>query len=217
MRRVWAKQTTISVPVLALAWVFALAATSMLSRKAALLFTAVLVGVNVALLLVLSLLTNGWEYYYNFEFAAREATASLYTSYAIVGLEAARRCRRFVGSVWLAGAVGAATRWRRSSVRSQVRALADGLRSLLADDDPTGRRALLLGFYAVFGFVLAVYFLRKQGTSENEFIGVVWALGLLGAAGWRVAQRHARAAVAAGGCVALYFALAQLVPVRESS
>jgi hypothetical protein len=164
---IWTKQTTIGVAVLALAWVFALAVTSMLSRKAAWLFTAVLGGVNLALLLVLNLLTNGWEYYYNFEFAAREATDSLYTSYAIVGL----RC--------------------------------------------CGRRALLLGLYAFFGFVLALYFLRKQGTAENVFIGVVWALGLLGAAGWRIAQRHARAAAAAGGCIALYFALAQFGPVRE--
>jgi hypothetical protein len=211
----WTKQTTIGVAVLALAWVFGLAAASMLSRKAAWLFTVVLVGVNVALLLVLNLLTNGWEYYYNFEFAAREATNSLYTSYAIVGLWSCALAVGFVGLVWLAGGARAATRWRRSSARSHVRALTDSLRSLLAADDPTGRRALLLGLYGVFGFVLAVYFLRKQGAGENEFIGVVWALGLLGAAGWRVAQRHPRTGAAAGGCVALYFALLQFGPVRE--
>jgi hypothetical protein len=212
---VWAKQTTIGVAVLALAWVFGLAASSMLSRKAAQLFTAVLVGVNLALLLVLNLLTDGWEYYYNFEFAAREATASLNASYAIVELRCCALAVVFVGLVWLAGGARAARRWRRSSGRSQVRAPTDSLRRLLAADDPTGRRALLLGLYAVFGFVLALYFLRKQGASVNQFIGVVWALGLLGAAGWRVAQRHAGAAAAAGGCVALYFALLQLGPVRE--
>jgi hypothetical protein len=212
---VWAKQTTIGVAALALVWVFVLAATSLLSRKAAWLFTAVLVGVNVALLLGLNLLTGGWEYYYNFQFAAREATTSLYTSYAIVGLWSCALALLFVALVWLADGAPAATRRPRSSARSPVRALSDSLRTLLAADDPTGRRALLLGLYAVFGFVLGVYFLRKQGTSLNEFIGVVWALGLLGAAGWRVAQRDARTAAVAGGCVALYFALLQLGPIRE--
>jgi hypothetical protein len=212
---IWTKQTTIGVAALALAWVFALAATSMLSRKAAQLFTAVLVGVNVALLLVLNLLTNGWEFYIDFELAARQAVDPLYTAYAILELRYCALAVVFVGLVWLAGGARAATRWRRSSPRSQVRALADSLRRLLAADDPTGRRALLLGLYAVFGFVLSVYFLRKQGTGVNQFIGVGWALGLLGAAGWRVAQRNAGAAMTAGGCVALYFALLQLGPVRE--
>jgi hypothetical protein len=211
----WAKQTTIGVAALALAWVFALAATSMLSRKAAQLFTAVLVGVNVALLLVLNLLTNGWEFYINFELAYGKATASLYTSFAIVGLRSCALAVVFVGLVWLAGGARAATRWRGSPPRSRVRALADSLRRLLAADDPTGRRALLLGLYAVFGFVLAMYVLHEQGAGGNHYRGVVWALGLLGAAGWHVAQRHAGAAAAAGGCVALYFALLQLGPIRE--
>ena len=213
---VWAKQTTIGVAVLALAWVFALAATSLLSRKAAWLFTAVLAGVNVALLLVLNLLTNGWEFYINFEETPQKALAPFsFTSYARFGLMCCALALVFAGLVWLAAGARAATSRRRSSVRSQVRALADSLRRLLAADDPTGRRALLLGLYAVFGFVLAVYFLRGQGASANEFIGVVWALGLLGAVGWRVAQRHAGAAAAVGGCVALYFALLQLGSVRE--
>jgi hypothetical protein len=212
---VWAKQTTIGVAALALAWVFALAATSLLSRKAAQLFTAVLVGVNGALLLVLNLLTNGWEFYINFEESTQKPLASFYTSYAIIGLWSCALAVMFVGLVWLASGARAATRWRRSSAHWQVRALADSLRRLPAADDPTGRRALLLGLYAVFGFVLAMYFLGAEGGSTNQFIGVVWTLGLLGAAGWRVAQRHAGVAAAAGGCVALYFALLQLGPVRE--
>jgi hypothetical protein len=211
----WAKQTAIGVAALALAWVLALAATSMLSRKAAQLFTAVLVGVNVALLVVLNLLTNGWEFYINFEESTQKPLAPFETSYAILGLLCCALAVVFVGLVWLASGARAATRWRRSSARSHVRALADSLRRLIAADDPTGRRALLLGLYAVFGFVLVMYFLRAEGAGTNHFDGVVWALGLLGAAGWRVAQRHASAAAAAGGCVALYFALLQLGPVRE--
>jgi hypothetical protein len=213
---VWAKQTAIGVAVLALAWVIGLAATSILSRKAAQLFTAVLAGVNVGLLLVLNLLTDGWEFYINFEEPTQKPLASFYASYAIFGLLCCALALVFAGLMWLAGGAPAATSWRRSSGRSQARAPADSVRRLLAADDPTGRRALLLGLYAVFGFVLAMYFLRAEGASTNQFIGVVWALGMLGAAGWRVAQRHAGAAAAAGGCVAVYFALLQFGPVSEN-
>ena len=211
---IWTKQTTISVAVLALVWVFGLAAASALSRKAAWLFTAVLGGVNLALLLVLNLLTNGWEFYINFELANHEATRSLYRWYVILGLRSSALALVFVVVMWLAAGLGAPKMWRRFSA-PKVRALAGGLRSLLVADDPTGRRALLLGLYVVPGFALGVYFLRKQGTDTNQYIGVVWALGLLAAAGWRVAQRHARAAAAAGGCVVLCFALAQLGPIRD--
>lgn len=208
---IWTKQTTVDVAGLALVWVLVLAATSMLSRKSAWLFTAVLACVNLALLLVLNLLTNGWEFYINFEMATHQATSSLYSWYVILGLRSCALAVGFVGIIWLASGVGAARRWRHSPAR----ALAGGLRNLLVADDPTGRRALLLGLYAALGFVFAVYFLRKQGTETNQYIGAVWALGLLAATGWRVAQRHAGTAVAAGGFVALYFALAQLGTVRS--
>jgi hypothetical protein len=211
----WTKQSTIGVAVVAFAWVVGLAVASVLSRKVVWLFTAVLGGVNLGLLLVLNLLSKGWEFYISFEMATRQATSSLYSWYVTLGLRSCALAVGFIGVVWLASGVVAARRWRRSSVRSQVRALGGGLRSLLAVEDPTGRRILLLGVYAVLGFALAVYFLRKQGTASNQYIGVVWALGLLAAAGWRVAARHAGTAAAAGGCVALYFALAQLGPIRE--
>lgn len=211
----WTKQTTVSAAALAVIWVLGLAAASMLSRRAAWLFTAVLVGVNLVLLGVLNLLTHGWEYYINFEMATHQATKSDYTRYVLLGLRSSLLAVAFVGVTWLASAVGTAKRWRGRSMRSYARAPVGDLRSLLAAEDPTGRRVLLLGLYALLGFVLAVYFLRKQGTETNQFIGVVWALGLLAAAGWRVAQRHAPVAAVAGGCVVLFFAVAQLGPIRR--
>lgn len=211
----WTKQTTISVTALAVVWVFGLAAASLLSRRAVWLFTAVLGGVNLVLLLVLNLLTHGWELYINFEMATHQATKTDYTRYVLLGLRSILLAVAFVGVTWLASGVVAAKSWRRRSMRSYARTRVGDLRSLLAAEDPTGRRVLLLGLYALFGFVLAVYFLRKQGTETNQFIGVVWALGLLAAAGWRVAQRHARVAAMTGGCVVLFFALAQLGPIRR--
>jgi hypothetical protein len=211
----WTKQTTVSAAALAVVWVSGLAAASLLSRKAAWLFTAVLGGMNLALLLVLNLLTHGWEFYINFEMATHQATKSDYTRYILLGLRSILLAVAFLGVTWLASAVGVATSRRGRSLRSHARAAGGGLRSLLVAEDPTGRRVLLLGPYAVLGFALAVYFLRKQGTETNQFIGVVWALGLLAAAGWRVAQRHAPVAAMAGGCIVLFFVLALLGPIRR--
>jgi hypothetical protein len=209
----WTKQTAIGVAAVALAWVFVLAATSTLNRRAALLFAAVLGGVNLALLLVLNILTNGWEFYIDFEMATRQASSSLYSYYVVLGLRSCALAAVFVSVTWLVCGAGATVRGGPSA-RPRVRTLLDSLRSVLTTDDSTGRRALLLGLYTAVGFVLAVYFLRKQGTETNEYIGVVWALGLLAACGWRVAQNHAATAAVAGVCVALCFAAAQLGPVR---
>jgi hypothetical protein len=213
----WTKQTTFSVSLLAFVWVWGLAAVSALSRRAAWLFTAALGCVNLALLLVLNLLTDGWEFYINFEMPSRHAMFSLYGSYVTEGLRSSALAAGFVGAIWLVCGVSAATNRRRLSMRSRTRELTSRLRRLLVAQDPTGRRVLLFGLYVPLGFALAVYAMRKQGTSDNEFIGVVWVLGLLAAAGWRIAQRHAGAVAAASGCVVLYFVLVQLGPIRETA
>jgi hypothetical protein len=223
----WTKQTTIGVAVPAVAWVLALAAVSALSRKAALLFIAVLCGVNLALLLLLNLLTHGWELYFNFELATRQSNEFTYGGNVVKGLQSGALAIGFVAFAWLATAVGAAMLKRRRATtperrrsarrlpRPRARALSGSLSGLLAAEEPTGRRVLLLGIYIVLGFPLAAYIMCKQGTETNQMIGVVWALGLLAAAGWRVAQRHAGTAAAAGVCIALFFALVQLGPVGE--
>ncbi|HLM87006.1 MAG TPA: hypothetical protein VK272_12540 [Solirubrobacteraceae bacterium] len=211
----WTKQTTIGVVAPAFAWVGGLAAFSALNRKAALLFAAVLLGVNVLLLVVLNLLTHGWEFYINFEMATRQATEFTYGENITKGLRSAALAIGFAAAMWLASAMVVATHRRRGSASPQMRSSAGNVRRLLSADDPTGRRVLLLALYVVFGFALAAYFMRKQGTETNQMIGVVWALGLLAAVGWRVAQRHIGAVMAAGGCVALFFMLTQLGPVEE--
>jgi hypothetical protein len=210
----WTKQTTIGVAILALAWVLGLAAISALSRRRALLFAAVLGGVNLALLLVLNILSDGWEFYINFQMSSREWTRSLYPQFGFDGVRDSALAVTFIGVTWLASTAPAAASRRGRSLRTHTRAATGSVRRLLAAEDPTGRRALLLTLYLPLGYALAVYFMRKQGSDENHFVGVVWVLSLLAAAGWSVAQRHTATAMAAGGCVALFFVLAQLGPVR---
>jgi hypothetical protein len=57
------------------------------------------------------------------------------------------------------------------------------------------------------GFVAAVYFRRKQGTADNQFIGVTWALGLLACALWSLAGRTTVQRVLAGAVALPFFAL----------
>jgi hypothetical protein len=214
----WTKQSTIGIAVLAGAWVCWLAALLALNRSAARLFLSVLGGLNLALLAVLNLLTGGWEFYFNFEMPLAQWTDPHYWPLAVSGLEACELMAGFVGVAWLATTVAAVGNCRRSTTASQRRRAAfGGLRKLLAADDPTGRRALLFGLYTILGFVLAVYFRRKQGTYTNQFIGIVWTLGLFAAVGWRLAQRHINTAVATGGCLALFFALTQVGPIRATA
>jgi hypothetical protein len=211
----WAKQPTVAVTAVALVWMWGLLAVSAIRPKAVLLFTAVLVGVNLAVLLVLNLLTDGWELYINFQMPSRHAVGSLYGAYAMTGLRGTAVGLGFVAAIWLSyGAISIRRRWYASR---RTRKLTSALRDLLLAEDPTGRRTLLLGLYIPFGFAFAMYCLRKQGTSDNEFIGVVWALGLLVALGWRVAQRHAVTAAAAGGCIVVFFALTQFKPFTQKA
>jgi hypothetical protein len=204
----WTKQTTIGVAILAVAWVLVLAFLSVLRGRSAWLFVAVLVGVNLALLLAQNVLTEGREFYVTFELPLAMWSSSNYGPLIVNGAETCELMVPFIAATWLASIVAAARDRHR-------RANAATLRRLLAGSDPTGRRILLLSLYVIFGFVLAVYFRRAQGTGGNHFIGVVWTLGLLAAIGWRVAQRNYGTATTAGIGVALFFGLSQIGPARS--
>jgi hypothetical protein len=210
----WTKQTTIGVVLPVVAWVLVLAALSALDRRAALTFVVVLGGVNLALLGLINLFSHGWEFFINFELATHQANEFTYGENVIKGVQSCALAAGFVVVTWAGSAAWLAGRWRRAA-HTRERAATGALRRLLVARDPTGRRALLLGGYAVFGFALACYFMLKQGTETNQMIGVVWALCLLAAIGWRVAQRRIRGSMVAGGCVALFFVLLQLGPVDE--
>jgi hypothetical protein len=211
----WTKQTTFAIAGLAVAWALGLAAISALSRKAVVLLIAVLTGVNLALFLILNILTHGWEFYFNFKEATFQSNEWPYGGNITKGLQSSALAVGFVAVTWVSIVMTATMRRHRSSTRSHSHAAIARLRKLLVADDPTGRRVLLIGLYIVLGFPLAAYIMRKQGTETNQMIGVVWALGLLAAAGWHVAQRQIGTATATGGCVVLFFALTQLGPIHE--
>jgi hypothetical protein len=211
----WTKQTTIGVAAPAFVWVLGLAACSALNRKAALLFAVTFCGANVGLLILLNVLTHGWEFYFNFELATREWNEFTFGENVVKGLQAGALALGFVVVTWLVNMAAARSLRRGGSMRERARVSADDLRAMLAAEDPTGRRILLLGVYIVVGFVLAAEIMRKQGSETNQMLGVIWALGLFAAAGWHVAQRRAGVAAATAGCVVLFFALTQIGAVHH--
>jgi hypothetical protein len=212
----WTKQTTVAVVAPTVIWVIALVRFSALSRRAGVLFVTLLCALNLALLILLNILTQGWEFYFNFEMPTRQATEKSYGTCLTLALRSIAIAGGFVVVTWLTSSVGALVRWRARLPTVHPHA-SESLRRILVAEDPTGRRMLLLGAYIIVGFASAVYFMRKQGTETNQMIGVVWALGLFAAAGWRVAQRHVGTAAMVGGCVALFFVLTQLRPIDKAA
>jgi hypothetical protein len=211
----WTKQTTVVVPAVALAWVWGGVAISTLAGRTAWLFTAILIGVNVAVLVTLNLLSDGWELYINFEMGLHHLVFPYYGAFIQEGLRSSALALMFAFVVWMVCAVspdGGSSSTRR---RSWTVGLVCDIRDSIAGGDLVARRALLLALYLPCGFALAMICVGKQGAADSEFLGVVWALGLLGACGWHMAQRHTREGLMAGGCVAACFALFQLEPVRQ--
>jgi hypothetical protein len=70
-----------------------------------------------------------------------------------------------------------------------------------------GRAAILLLAFAVIGTAFGVYFRRKQGGDDNQFLGVVWATGLLAATLWGLARAWRSATWIAAGVIVLGFVL----------
>jgi hypothetical protein len=205
----WTKQTTVAIVVPSVVWVMALASLSLLARRAAVLFAGLLCALNLAVLGLLNIVTHGWEFYINFELATRQAVEKSYGTCLTLALQSVAVAFVFAFVTWLASVVYGAVR-ARSQRRPHTPAVLTALRGAMLSNDPTGRRILLLAAYIPVGFVLSVYFMRKQGTYTNQMIGVAWALGLLAAAGWRVAQRRPGTAAITGACVAALFALTRV-------
>jgi len=148
-------------------------------------FVGALVALNAAVLVLVVALTSGWAFTFIVEIPAREtreqgivpSTRDLLTSTAGAALFAATVCAAYALS------------WRRL---------------------PTGRYARIAGVLAVFvvvGSLTAVVANTKQGSFSNQFIGVTWALALIGAIAWGHGVTRRGPAVA--GAVAILALLAR--------
>jgi hypothetical protein len=212
----WTKQTTVVLVFTVFVWVWALVAMSALPRHTAMLFTGVLIGLNGTLLLALNILSHGWEFYLNFAVGTHATMFPGFARFAAIGGTACVLALAVACVIWLVIAGDAAKDLHlKLPLRLAGRVIASKTHDVLLMDDSTGRCVLLLGSYGVVGFFFAVYCLRLQGTAENEFVGVTWALGLIAAAGWRWTQQRRHTSVVAGGCLAFFLVVGHTAAIRQ--
>jgi hypothetical protein len=209
----WAKQTTVSVTIVASLWVLAGTVAGWLRVRQLLVFGLGLVVCNLAILGILNLLTDGWEYQLNFLWPTRQSTSALTTPWIKEAIRGdALAIAVFAGMVLAVGA-GWLAAGRPSLLRAGTSARAR-VAETLATMPVRNRAAILLFVFCVLGALFGVYFRRKQGTDDNQFIGVVWATGMLAATLWGLARVSRISTWAAAGVVVLGFAL---VPALRST
>ncbi len=199
----WAKQPTLVVSLAAAAWLLAAAALRVVDRRLALIWCAGLLALNLAVLGLLNLITHGWEIYFDFELAQKHPRfASFWPSM--------HELLRFgaPAMVLLLGLAAVATWGARAGFRSGERGLGGYLRAALGGSRDA-RLAAMLVLTVVIGIPAGVYFRLKVGSDVNQYIGVLWAGGMLIAIAYRYCgERPATALVAAAG-IALMFVISQ--------
>ena len=194
----WAKQNTLVVSVAAALWMLAGAALGAWGWRRALAFCVSLLVLNLALLGLLSLLTDGWIFYFVFELGLDHPKVSTFGEYA-------REMIRSVGfalvlTVLVASGLAIDLLRRRPGI-PRVRRLAGSYDARLVS---------LLVTFAVLGFPAAVYFRTQLGGDVNQYIGVLWAMGMLVAVAYRRAAASESAALVAAAALALAFVVALL-------
>ncbi len=194
----WTKQTAIVPAAVFCAWLLVLAYRGARTWRFAIGTIGALLVVNLLVLGVLNLLTGGWELYFNFTLATRQARI-----YGLHQFVLDVRHDLLLPGIWcLAMCVFALGRDWRSRIRL---------------DSP----ATLLLLFAVIGLPFAMYFRSKQGGGVNQYFGVVWALAALAAIAWGSSRRsHADGgrwrALACDGLVALAAIAAAVSTIQHS-
>ena len=88
----------------------------------------------------------------------------------------------------------------------------------LARASEEGRFATILVLLLAMDVPLTYYFRRKVGVEDNAYLGIAWALALLGGIGYRFSKDHRSTAAVAGAAVlALFAAMAVVSPTPERS
>ena len=189
----WTKQNTITAPLVAVLWFTVLAICGAITMRRAVLLTSVLFVGNLLVLGGLNLISDGWEWRLNFVLPSRHWQSPDIGIWINEGLGGGALAFAFLGAMGLV-AVG---RVPRHPVRPRLTRVRPAVAAWHAQARPAVAAGAPLALMVVVGFVAAVYFRRKQGGSDNQFLGVVWAAGLLGGLLWSIAGATLRRSVAA--------------------
>jgi MFS family permease len=206
----WAKQTTLVASAAAVLWLLVAAALGAAGVRRAVLFAAGLVVANLAVLGVLNLITDGWQFYFDFELAREHPQFATFWP-------SLRELFRYIGpAIALAAALAAGLAWRRWRRGARARSAPPrGARALAAAAGAALRRSSdlrlssLLLLFTVIGIPAAVSFRLKVGSDVNQYIGVSWAIGLLAAVAYRRSRAHDATALVAAVAVAGLFLVSQ--------
>jgi hypothetical protein len=187
----WTKQNTVAAPVVVVLWFAVLAACRAITVGRVVLLVSMLLVVNLLVFGALNLMTDGWEWRLNFVLPSRHWRSPDIMVWINEGLGGGALAFAFLGAMVLVALARVPRhRVRLARVRPAVAAWHAQARPAVAAGAP-------LALMVLVGFVLAVYFRRKQGGSDNHFLGAIWAAGLLGGLLWSVAGASLRRSVAA--------------------
>jgi hypothetical protein len=194
---VWTKQTSLTAVLATGAWL-PIACVAHVGRwaRAAWLMLALIV-LNAAIFVLGDVSTDGWLRFFLIDVARDQAITA---SKGAVWHEFSRSMilpGAIVAIIALAGGAALIMGLRRAEDIRSLRRVAAAIRS----DERVMRDVALATLMVVFIAIAAVgalYARRKQGTTDNQYIGIVWGLGVLAALAYRYAvTRWAGAAVVA--------------------
>jgi hypothetical protein len=198
----WSKQTAVVASAAAVVWMLAGAALGVHRVRAALAFCGGLLLVNLAVLGLLNAATGGWEFRLDFEMAQEHPHFAEFWPSARELARYATPALAFPAVIAAALALRARP-WQKSTGGSLTRAV-DRARAALGAS-PDARLAVLLVLFVVVGFPAAAYFRLKVGSEVNQYVGVLWGVGLLGALAWRRARAHTATAFVAAAALGVLF------------
>jgi len=206
----WTKQTTIVATAAAVVWILALAVVGAVRPRRAAAFCLGLAAGNLALLGLLNLLTDGWEFFYNFQLASEQPKVATFWPSLREFFRYAALALAFPALLAAGIALAARSHEPRSRAapdRPLGRRLPEA--ATVLSRSPDARLASLLVLLLVIAIPATVYFRLKVGAESNQYVGVLWAVGLLAAVAYRRSRDRVGTALLASAALVVLFVAAQ--------
>jgi hypothetical protein len=191
----WTKQQAQGAVIVAVVWAVLAAVAGVVTWRRVAVLAASLAVVNLTILGVLYVTSDGWAYYYIFQMARDHFwDVAPLRPLAVAAWQIGWLPLAFM-FVTLAAAVWAnADRW-------------PGWRARTLTESRGLQQFVLLLLFVISVTPVAIYSERHQGSADNQLIGPLWGVALLSALGWRLSGRRRGARIVTGLAVALLASL----------